>query len=210
VRDKTLKGLILHRINAKGGLKLPKFLTISPTHAPGKKEEAWNRFFSGKYVAIGWLEDHDLTGKSIQKVISLIQKEAYDNEASAIDAFTKFLSLNNGDYVAVNNTNDGLFGIGTISSGYRYQKGKHDSGDGEEFYSHFRDVNWIYTNYVKRKDLISPGETGWKPYGTVGNLYEEIPPYILRLLGEKPPKRDITKPFATPSYLKPIIKQLNG
>lgn len=184
---------------------MPKFLTISPTHVPGRKEYAWNEFRSGEYVAIGWLSDYDLTGKSLEEVISLIRKQGYDNEASAIDAFTKFLALNVGDYVAVNNTNDGLFGVGTISSGYRYQKGKHDTGSEEEFYSHFLEVKWKYTNYVKRKDLISPGETGWKPYGTVGNLYEEVPPYILRLLGEAPPKLRPAKPFVVPDYLKTVI-----
>jgi len=42
-------------------------------------------------------------------------EQNHDNEASAIDAFTKFLALDIGDYVAVNNTNDGLFGKGVVS-----------------------------------------------------------------------------------------------
>lgn len=187
---------------------MPKFLTISPTHVPGKKEYAWNNFLSGGYVAIGWLSDYDLSGKSLDKVIALIRKEKYENEASAIDSFTKFFALEVGDYVAVNNTNDGLFGTGVISSGYQYQKDKHDSGAEGEFYSHFRKVDWKYTNYVRRKDIISPGETGWKPYGTVGNLYNEVPPYILRLLGEMPPKESPKRPIIVPDYLKPVISAI--
>ena len=184
---------------------MPKFLTISPTHVPGKKEYAWNKFRLGEYVAIGWLPDNDLTGKSVEEVVSLIKKQGYDNEASAIDAFTKFLALENGDYVGVNKTNDGLFGVGVVSSGYKYEKDKHDTGSDEEFYSHFRIVKWKYTGYVKRRDLISPGEIGWKPYGTVGSLYEEVPPYVLRLLGEMPPKQHPKKLFAAPDYLKRVV-----
>jgi len=89
-------------------------------------------FRSGGYVAIGWLGDHDLTGKTLDEVISLIRKRRYENEASAIDAFTKFLTLEDGDYVSVNNTNAGLFGIDVIASGYKYEKYKHNTGADEK------------------------------------------------------------------------------
>ena len=92
-----------------------KLLTISPTGAPGKKEYVWNQFRDGEYVAIGWLYDHDLTGKSIDEITSLIMEQGYSNEASAIDSFTKLLLLDIGDYVAVNNVSHGLFGIGEIA-----------------------------------------------------------------------------------------------
>jgi len=184
-------------------------MTISPTHVPGKKEYAWNKFRTGKYLAIGWLEEHDLTGKSLDEVISLIRESGYENESSAIDAFTKFLTLEEGDYVAVNNTNAGLFGIGVISSGYKYQKYKHDTGadDKEEFYPHYIEVEWKYTNYVRRKDIVGPGETGWKPFGTVGNLEDEVPPYIRRLLGEMPPRQP-KKQYVVPDYLKSVISSI--
>jgi hypothetical protein len=190
---------------------MPKFLTISPTHVPGKKEYAWNKFRTGEYVAIGWLEDEDLTGKTIQEVTLLIQKKHYDNEASAIDAFTKFLTLNIGDYVAVNNTNSGLFGVGIVTSGYKYEKYKHDTGEDnkEEFYPHYIKVKWKYTNYVRRKDIVGPEETGWKPYGTVGSLEDEVPPYIRRLLGEMPPEQSMKKTLVVPDYLKEVIDSVN-
>jgi len=167
---------------------MPQFLRISPTHIPGKKEYAWNNFRSRGYIAIGWLHDIDLTGKSTDDVIPMIRSEKYDNEASAIDSFSKLLSLEVGDYVAVNNVNHGLFGIGVISSGYQFQKYKHDNGsdDREDFYSHFRSVEWKTTKYVKQKEILRHGEKSWKPYGTVGKLEDEVPPYIMRLLGEKP------------------------
>ncbi len=188
----------------------PRFVTISPTAVPGKKEYAWNNFRSGGYIAIGWLGDHDLTGKTIDEVISLIREQEYDNEASAIDAFSKLLSLEVGDYVAVNNTNAGLFGIGIVSSGYKYQKSKHDTGDEDKemFYSHYRNVEWKYTNYVRRKDIVSPGETGWRPFGTVGSLEDEVPPYIRRLLGEMPPKQPTKKQYVVPDFLKTVISSV--
>lgn len=186
---------------------MPRFMTISPTHIPGEKEHAWNNFLSDGYIAIGWMHV-DLTGKSVDEVISIIRSEEFENEASAVDSFTKFLSLNVGDYVAVNNTNHGLFGIGVVTSAYRFQKFKHDTraDNQEEFYSHFREVEWKYTNYVKRKDILSPGETAWQPYGTVGILQDEVPPYIKRLLGETPPKESAKINHVVPDYLKSVVR----
>lgn len=189
---------------------MPRFMTMSPTHVPGKKEYAWNNFREGEYIAIGWLHEHNLEGKSIDEITALIRARNYDNEASGIDAFTKFLKLGNGDYVAVNNTNDGLFGIGVITSGYKYEKYKHDTGaeDKEDFYPHFRKVKWEYTNYVRRKEIISPGETGWRPFGTVGNLEDEVPPYIKRLLGIKPATTQLPPQNVVPDYLKTVIESV--
>jgi len=185
---------------------MPRFMTISPTHVPGKKEYAWNNFRSGGYVAIGWLPDVDLTGKSIDEVISIIRADEYANEASAIDSFTKLLSLSVGDYVAVNNTNHGLFGIGIVTSGYRFQQSKHDTGADvqEEHYSHFREIEWKYTDYVSRKDILSPGETAWRPYGTVGGLQNEVPPYVRRLLGPMEPRP--RPPTVVPDYLRSVVR----
>jgi len=164
---------------------MPKFTTISPTHIEGKKEYAWERFREGGYVAIGWLQHVDLTEKSIDEIIELIRGKEYDNETRPIEAFKRFLSLDRGDYVAVNNTNHGLFGVGIIESGYKFQLLKHDTGteDPEQFYSHYREVKWLNTTYTPRTALVSEGETAWQPYGTVGKVHSELPPYIARLLG---------------------------
>lgn len=136
-----------------------KFLAVSPTGAPGKKEYAWNQFRDGEYVAIGWLNEYNLEGKSIDEITSLIMNQEYSNEANVVNSFTKFLSLDIGDYVAVNNVNHGLFGIGEITSGYKYKKNIHNSGheDGH-CYSHIRKVKWLSTRYVKRKDIVSKDE----------------------------------------------------
>lgn len=184
-----------------------KFLTISPTHVPGKKEYAWNRFYEGGYIAIGWISGEDMNQKTLEQVISILRDQEYDNEANAIDAFDKFLTLEIGDYVAVNNTNDGLFGIGIVSSEYRYKHNGHDTGaeDEEEFYSHFRNVKWIHKDYVKREDIISPGETGWRPFGTVGSLLDSVPPYIQRLVGKELPQSSYDQQFVVPDFLKNLV-----
>src|SRR5580698_3428025 len=109
-------------------VKTVKFTTISPTHIPGQKPRAWECFRDGHYVAIGWLHEVDLTGKSINEIADLIRRQKYDNETAAIQSFERFLSLDLGDYVAVNNASHGLFGIGIIDSGYKFQLGKHESG----------------------------------------------------------------------------------
>ncbi len=185
---------------------MPQFTTISPTHIEGKKEYAWERFRDGGYVAIGWL-DEDLSGKSIDEIIDLIRREKYDNEASAIESFKRFLSLKHDDYVAVNNANHGLFGVGVIDSGYRFSLHKHDTGadDQSERYSHYRDVKWVNTTYTPRTSLVTGNETGWQPYGTVGRVWPDIPPYIQRLLGIGPASTGKTASKIRPAFLESTI-----
>lgn len=190
---------------------MPKFVTISPTHVPGKKQHAWNKFKSGGYAAIGWLEDEDLTGKSIDQVANLIRKARYPNEASALHSFEVFMSLQPGDYVAVNNANDGLFGVGVVKGGYHYELRRHDTGAEEasgEFYSHLIDVDWIHTQYVRRRDILEEDETGWQPYGTVGALRSELPPYIRRLLGWEPGSTEEPTKVQPPEWLDPVIASI--
>lgn len=191
---------------------MPRFITISPTHIPGKKKYAWNNFLKGGYISAGWLQDEiiDLTKKTLDEAILIIRGEKYSNESKTIDFFRKFFSLEIGDYVAANNTNDGLFGIGIVTSGVKFQKYKHDTGhdDQKEFYSHYRDVKWIYTTYVKRKDIIIPGEKGWMPYGTLGKLENEVPPYIKRLLGKAIQKKTVKIKYIVPDNLKELIQNI--
>ncbi len=187
---------------------MPQFTTISPTSVRGQKPQAWERFRDGGYVAIGWLNDIDLTGKSIEEINDLIRQRGYDNESAAIQSFERFLSLRPGDYVAVNNTNHGLFGVGMIESAYKFQLRKHDAGDDEKekFYPHYRDVKWIKTAYLPRTSLISEGETPWQPYGTVGKVYPELPPYIARLLGMSLPVGAKAIAIVRPPDLKLVIE----
>ena len=190
---------------------MPQFTTISPTHIKGKKELAWCGFKDGGYVAIGWFNEvspdfnftKDLSGYSIREMTNLalqvytdrnmkgMQKFnpdwTYDEKEpyKVIDAFKKFLSLEIGDYIAANNTNDGLFGIGIIKSDYKFDKEKHFTGSYstlEKWYPHYREVEWVVTHYLKRKEIVLKNETGWQPYGTIGKIHPQLPPYIKRVL----------------------------
>lgn len=189
---------------------MPKFVTISPTHIPGKKKHAWNKFKSGGYIAIGWLQDEDVSGKSIDEIAELIRGAGHANEASAIHAFEVFLSLKPGDYVAVNNTNHGLFGVGRVKSGYRFEGCKHNTGaeDTDQFYSHLIDVEWIDTKYVPRRAILEEGETGWQPYGAVGALRRGLPMYIRRLLDLNGDDTPPEPPPPPPEWLLPIIESI--
>ena len=190
---------------------MPRFVTISPTHVPGKKEYAWKNFEAGGYAAIGWLENEDLTGRPADQVAELITKAGYPNEASALHSFEVFMSLQPGDYVAANNTNHGLFGVGVVKAGYRYELRRHDTGAEEpegEFYSHLIDVDWIHTKYVRRRDILEEGETGWQPYGTLGALRTEVPLYIRRLLGLQPPSAPRPPEIEVPEWLAPLIASI--
>jgi predicted Mrr-cat superfamily restriction endonuclease len=187
---------------------MPQFTTISPTHVVGKKEYAWHNFLKGGYVAIGWLGEHDLTNKSIDETEGLIKSKNYDNEQSAIESFRKFFALNVGDYVAVNNVNKGLFGVGQITSGYKYKLNKHDTGKSDELYSHYREVKWIIKDYLPRTSLIAEGETAWVPYGTVGRLDHDVPPYILRLVNPNAATKTQEIEFIRPDLLKSVIESI--
>lgn len=188
---------------------MPKFLTISPTHILDKKPYAWEKFRDGNYVAIGWSELGDLTGLSVEKVVSKIRKEYSDSETNTISStFTKFLALEIGDIVAVNNVNFGLFGVGKVTSGYKFKLDMHDTGydgDDKEFYSHYREVKWLVTDYKQKEELLRIDEKPWKPYGTTGTLEKDVPDFIKRLLNM--PVSDKPKPdeLIQPDFLKTVI-----
>ena len=129
----------------------------------------------------------------MDEIADLVRQAGYGNHEHVVSSFERFLSLEIGTFVAVNNTASGLFGIGIIESDYKFGLRKHDCGntEAEEFYPHFRDVRWISTTYVRRKSLFSKGEKGgWQPFGTVGKVYDELPPYVVSLVSvgktEKP------------------------
>ena len=165
---------------------MPKFATISPTHISGKKEEAWKHFREGGYVAIGAFICEDLSGKTINEIKEIIRTAPQYSEKDIKQKtreYVSFFSLVIGDYVAVNNTNSGLFGIGVITSDYRFKEHAHDTGstDPNEFYCHFRDVKWLVASYLKRKDIINSGEKGWAPYGII-HVVAGVPDYIMRVI----------------------------
>ncbi len=190
-----------------------QFTTISPTHVAGKKEHAWRSFLNGEYVAIGWLENVDLTGKSLEEIEKLLE-EVYLKEPDEVNkaarALERFLSLEEGDYVAIPNVNFGLFGVGVIKSGYKFKKNMHDTGaeDKSAFYSHYRKVQWVVKDYHERSDLVLEGEKSWQPYGTIGKIEGKLPPYIVRLINPSAlvPAKPVKHDALQPDFLKQVIK----
>jgi len=173
---------------------MPKFAVISPTHVSGKKKEAWENFRNGGYIAICSIVCQDLSEESIdeiKKIASIEYDKFFEGKKGTgprgVHIFESFFSLEVGDYVAVNNTNDGLFGIGIIASPYYYKENAHNTGstDPKRFYSHFLNVKWIVTSYIKKSDIKkSSDEKWWPPYGTI-HVFSEVPEYIERIISEK-------------------------
>jgi len=61
---------------------------------------------------------------------------------------------------------------------------------------------------MPRTSLVSEGETPWQPYGTVGKVYAELPPYIARLLDISPPTAPKQIAILRPAFLKPVIEEV--
>lgn len=206
---------------------MPKFAVISPTHISGKKKEAWENFREGKYISFGSVCNVDLSKKTkeeIEGIVKSIPRYKKGEVKKKINEYLDFMSLEIGDYVAVRNTNDGLFGVGIITSGYYFKEHYHDTGsvDRNDFYSHFYNVDWLATQYLKRKDIMQPGEKGWTPYGII-KVYNEVPEYIKRILDGKiilVSRQDLNKSkketkFSSPikheepAWLKSLINDIN-
>jgi hypothetical protein len=45
----------------------------------------------------------------------------------------------------------------------------------------------VKTEYMPRSSFVREGEPNWQPRGTVGKVFDELPPYIARLVGFAPP-----------------------
>ena len=191
---------------------MPGFTTISPTSVPGKKEYAWQHFLEGGYVAIGWLSHVDLTGKTIDEIEKLLEDKSPNEPGAvckALRAFERFMSLKQGDYVAVPNVNFGLFGVGIVRSGYKFKEQLHEIGseDKSRFYSHYRDVEWIVKDYQDKSEILLGSEKGWEPFGTIGKVQAKVPPYIARLVGlpAEAPSPKLSKVVGGPEYLKALL-----
>lgn len=173
---------------------MPKFAVISPTHISGKKKEAWENFKNGNYISMVASIRINLSYTKLDdellEIIKSVPRKDNRKISQRFREYKAFLSLTKGDYVAVNNTNDGLFGIGVIEGDYYFKESGHDTGstNPDDFYCHFRPVKWLVTTYMKRKDLLEPGEKGWPPYGII-KLLPEVPAYIKKILKDKPDLR---------------------
>lgn len=173
---------------------MPKFAIISPTHIPGKKKESWENFKNGGYIAMVSRIKEDFSDKSMDEILQIVRsvpRYSARELAKRLKEYQSFFTLKVGDYVAVNNTNDGLFGIGEITGNYYFKLNGHNTGstNPDDFYSHFYPVKWLTTDYLKRKTILNPGEKGWPPYGII-SLLPDMPEYVKRFLTENGIKLD--------------------
>ena len=172
---------------------MPKFTTISPTCLAGGNPDAWKLFRDGNYAAIGWCYKHDLTGLAIDDIRQLVQQipENACDESDVQDGLNSFPvfwelcergSNGEGDIIAVKNNRHGLFGVGVVTSGYKYDESKHETGVAGHVYPHYVEVNWVHTDYIASDSLEFNSDSMWKPYGTMGQMFDEVPDYILPYL----------------------------
>ena len=121
---------------------MPKFAIISPTHIPGKKKESWGNFKNGGYIAMVSRIKEDFSDKSMDEILQIVRsvpRYSARELAKRLKKYQAFFTLKAGDYVAVNNTNDGLFGIEKITGNYCFKLNGHNTGstNQDDFYSHF-------------------------------------------------------------------------
>jgi hypothetical protein len=175
-----------------------QYVTVAPSSS--NQKAAFKRLVENECVALGWLSDSNLTGKTLSEVYALIDEQIAEEvrlndkkEQETVSAkrnqdkvkryFSRFLAIQPGMIVVVPNVNYGLHGVGRVTSGYQFQKNKHDStGDGSDNYSHYFSVEWlsIPSNMLTKEALMLPGEKIWPPRGTCSAIQEGA--WLSRLL----------------------------
>ncbi len=87
-------------------------------------------------IAIGFMEQHDLTGKSEEEIASLpLRPEQAPSSADQMKYFSRSMKV--GDYVVVTNGNYSARAVGKVVGDYRYDPEK------QVRYPHVRDVQWL-------------------------------------------------------------------
>jgi hypothetical protein len=115
------------------------------------------------FVAVGWLPNFDLTGKSTNEINSVIdthleldpgvssslseddrKKAEKSNRISAKRVLNRIMNVRPGDIVIVPGATHRIYGVGIALSGYQYLPGKMDpNGLGTNFRNHYINVAWV-------------------------------------------------------------------
>ena len=101
-------------------------------------DDIYNDCKKSKYVAIGWLENHDLTGMTYEELYKLYKADdsIKEDPRHVADCLDKFINgMNKGDIVLIYNSPTTIRDIGVITDDYEYLKDKE--------YPHTRKVRWI-------------------------------------------------------------------
>jgi hypothetical protein len=169
--------------------------------------ENFNTYLTQSIVAMGWLSQHDLTGLSLQQVDTLIDThvdldpttrmisyseqavQIAKNRSTAKRAMRNFLSAKPGDLVLVPGATARIYGIGVVTSGYRYSAGKMDpNGLGNDYRNHYLEVSWIEwsrgsnnPSYLERAAFLALGCTKlWPTLGFVATVIEGHPEFLTK------------------------------
>jgi hypothetical protein len=169
----------------------------------------FNTYLTQNMVAIGWLPGHDLTGLTPQAVDTLIDTHVdldptikvvpyseqaariAKNQSTAKRAMRNFLSAKPGDLVLVPGATARIYGLGVITSGYKYTPGKMDpNGLGNDYRNHFLEVTWLEwsrgnnnPSYLERAAFLALGCTKlWPTLGFVATVIEGNPEFLTKAI----------------------------
>lgn len=99
-------------------------------------DDIYRNCIRNNVIAIGYMDQHDLTGKTEREINELPLREGQvPSSSSQMNYFCNHLKI--GDYVIVTNGNHFVRAIGRVKGAYRY------APEGDIRYPHLRDVEWI-------------------------------------------------------------------
>ncbi len=101
-----------------------------------KNEDLYNKCIKQHEIAIGWLEDEDLSNYSYDDIYNELSKSSEKkptNDASSVNALVN--EMNCGDVVLIYDGPETIRKIGIIKSDYIYKQGQS--------YAHRREVEWV-------------------------------------------------------------------
>lgn len=102
-------------------------------------DQTYERCKQNNWIAVGWLSNHNLTGKNYEDIYDILQSErepdaqAPGNDASTLDSIVN--EMNEGDIVLIYDSPTTIRDVGVIRSGYKYLS--------NESFPHIREVAWL-------------------------------------------------------------------
>jgi len=99
-------------------------------------DDIYRNCIRNKVIAIGYMDQHDLTGKTEREINELPLREGQvPSSSNQMNYFCNHLKQ--GDYVIITNGNHFVRAIGRVKGAYRY------APEGDIRYPHLRDVEWL-------------------------------------------------------------------
>lgn len=102
-------------------------------------DQTYERCKQNNWIAVGWLSNHNLTGKNYEDIYNILKSERGPgaqepgNDASTLDSIVN--EMNEGDIVLIYDSPTTIRDVGVIRSGYKYFS--------NESFPHIREVAWL-------------------------------------------------------------------